>query len=60
MIIKLQRSIASEGQYYFEIQSDGNRETLATSELYRSKSAAVHAIGLILADREGATFVDES
>lgn len=33
--------------FYFEIQADGNFETLAHSEVYESKEAALHAIHLI-------------
>jgi uncharacterized protein YegP (UPF0339 family) len=40
-------SQARDGQYYFEIQAAGNYETLATSEMYRQKSDAEHAINLI-------------
>jgi hypothetical protein len=38
-------------EFYFEIQADGNYETLATSEIYSSKQAADHAIELIVGDR---------
>lgn len=58
MIIKLQHPhhTSTDGEtlpfldterFYFEIQADGNYETIATSEIYESREAAEHAIALI-------------
>lgn len=47
-------------QYYFELQSDGNYETLATSERYVSKSDANAAIEMIKAEAATATVVDNT
>jgi uncharacterized protein YegP (UPF0339 family) len=48
------------GQYYFEIQSAGNWETLATSESYVSKADCERAIELIRAGAATATVNDAS
>lgn len=34
-------------RFYFELQAEGNHETIATSEIYNSRQAAEHAIALI-------------
>jgi uncharacterized protein YegP (UPF0339 family) len=47
-------------QYYFELQSDGNYETLATSERYVSKADANAAIAIIKAEAATATVVDNT
>ena len=49
-----------DGQFYFEIQSAGNYETLATSERYTTKAACLQAIDLILAGVKSAVVDDRS
>jgi uncharacterized protein YegP (UPF0339 family) len=49
-----------DGQFYFEIQSAGNYETLATSERYTTKAACQHAIDLIQKGAASATINDQS
>jgi len=49
-----------DGQFYFEIQSAGNYETLATSERYTTKAACQHAIDLIQRGAASATVNDQS
>ncbi len=55
-------SKSSDGQYYFEILSAGNYETLATSETYkrRDKRDVLKAIELIKQGASGADTVDNS
>ena len=60
MRFKLQRSRDAQQPYYFEIQASGNFETLATSETYREKGDAEHAITLIKSEAGGATVADET
>ena len=50
----------SDGQFYFEIQSAGNYETLATSERYRTKADCQKAIDLIKQGAASATVNDQS
>jgi uncharacterized protein YegP (UPF0339 family) len=45
--MRFKLSEASNGQTYFELQADGNHETLATSETYARESDALAAIELI-------------
>ena len=46
-------------QFYFEVQAEGNYETITTSEVYNSKEAAEHGIGLTF-DEDTDTLVDET
>ena len=48
------------GEFYFEIQSAGNYETLAMSEGYKSKADCERAIRLIQQGAAGATINDQS
>ncbi|HEX3244784.1 MAG TPA: DUF1508 domain-containing protein [Chloroflexota bacterium] len=48
------------GQYYFEIQSAGNWETLATSESYMHKADCERAIQLVKAGAASASVNDET
>ena len=59
MRFKLQKGSASQ-PFRFEIQAAGNYETLAVSENYATKQAALHAIDLIKNGAAGATVVDET
>lgn len=60
--MKFKISKASDGQYYFEIQADGNHETLATSETYRRRNKAdvLKAIELIRQGVSDAQIVDDT
>jgi uncharacterized protein YegP (UPF0339 family) len=53
-------SKATNGQTYFEIQASGNYETLTTSETYKEKSDALHAIDLIKKEAASADIVDDT
>ncbi len=53
-------SRSSDQQYYFEIQSGGNYETLATSETYRTKEAAEEAVKKIKDEAAAAEVVDRA
>jgi len=53
-------SKSRDGQFYFEIQSAGNYETLATSERYPTKAACQQAIDLIKAQAATATLNDQT
>lgn len=55
MRFKINRS--RDLQFYFEIQAAGNYETLATSETYRTETAARQAIALIKSGASGGTIV---
>jgi uncharacterized protein YegP (UPF0339 family) len=57
MRIVVQRS---GDQYYFEIQSEGNFETLATSERYRSKADCQRVVETIRTQAAGAHVVDRA
>jgi uncharacterized protein YegP (UPF0339 family) len=50
----------SGDQYYFEIQSAGNYETLATSERYRSKADCQRGVELIRTQAAAAEVVDRT
>jgi len=60
MRFKISKSV--DGQYYFEIQADGNHETLATSETYKRKDKrdVLKAIELIQGGAGKAEVVDDS
>ena len=60
MRFKISKSV--DGQYYFEIQADGNHETLATSETYKreDKRDVLKAIELIQGGAGAAEVVDDS
>ena len=58
MRFKLQNSTNS--QYYFEIQAGGNWATLATSETYTTKAAALDAIALIRNGAAGGSIDDQT
>jgi uncharacterized protein YegP (UPF0339 family) len=62
MRIKLQHAHYQDDPtgFYFEIQADGNHETLATSEIYNTKRAAKDAIMLIIGQASLADVVDET
>lgn len=62
MIIKLQHARHTEfpGRFYFEIQADGNHETLTHSEVYETHRSAMEAIGLFEAAGMRFEFVDET
>ncbi|HWL35011.1 MAG TPA: YegP family protein [Frankiaceae bacterium] len=51
---------SSGTQVYFEIQSDGNYETLATSERYKDKDDALAAIDIIKAEAATAQTKDNT
>jgi uncharacterized protein YegP (UPF0339 family) len=60
MRFKISKSV--DGQYYFEIQADGNHETLATSETYKRKDKrdVLKAIELIQGGAGAAEVVDDN
>lgn len=47
----------SGAQFYFEIQAAGNYETLCTSEMYNTETAARSAVDLIQKGAAGAKVV---
>jgi uncharacterized protein YegP (UPF0339 family) len=49
---------ASNGQYYFTIETSTNHKVLATSETYWNKADAIHACNLIKSGASGALVVD--
>lgn len=51
-------AILNRDCFYFEIQADGNYETLATSEIYESRADAMHAIDLIAGNRIDVEILD--
>lgn len=58
MIIKLQPSRGRTKGWYFEVQADGNRATLLTSETYRRKADALKTIRALIGGLHLATVVD--
>ena len=58
MRFKIKQS--QQGQWYFVIEAAGNYETLATSEMYQSRSACEHAIELIRQQASAATVSDQA
>jgi uncharacterized protein YegP (UPF0339 family) len=48
------------GEWFFVIESGGNFETLATSEMYQSRAACEHAIELIKQHAASATVHEET
>ena len=58
--MKFTITTSTDGQCYFEAQSDGNHETLATSETYRDKADARRAIDLIKKEAAAAQVIDHT
>jgi len=60
--VRFKISKSTDGQYYFELQADGNHATLATSETYKRKDKrdVLEAIELIRSGASGAEVVDDS
>jgi hypothetical protein len=52
-------SRSKDGQYMFVLKA-GNGETIAQSELYKSKAAALNGIESVKKNAAGATTVDET
>jgi uncharacterized protein YegP (UPF0339 family) len=67
MRIKLQHAVpdatsygSSAERFYFEIQADGNWETLTTSEVYNDKDSALSTINAFADAGLEFEFVDET
>lgn len=52
-VFKLKSSSSKTQPYYFTIASPGNGKTLATSETYTTKEAAVNGMSAILTALQG-------
>lgn len=49
---------ATNGQYYFTIETDTNYKVLATSETYWNKADAMHACNIIKREASNALVLD--
>ena len=58
MRFKMKRN--DQGQWWFVVESAGNYETLATSEMYQSRQACEHAMELIRQGAATATVHEEA
>jgi uncharacterized protein YegP (UPF0339 family) len=58
MRFKIKRS--QNNQWFFVIESAGNYETLATSEMYESRQACQHAINVIKKEAASAAITEDS
>lgn len=60
MYYVIYRNSNARQPYWWVINSDGNHETLCSSEMLASKQACVNAIGIVSREAGGALYYDRT
>lgn len=60
MYYVIYKNSASQHPYWWVIKSDGNHETLCSSEMLSSKQACINAIALVTQEANDALYYDRT